>query len=52
MLYTALLFPYLFHRMMAKKLIYWDKNYASDGERKLADAQNKKSGIPILQNYS
>ena len=52
MLYTALLFPYLFHRMMAKKLIYWDRHYASDGERKLADAQNKKSGIPILQNYS
>ena len=48
MLYMALFLPYFFHRMMAKKLIEWDKNYATDNERILAIEQNKKSGIPLL----
>ena len=38
--------------MMAKKLIEWDKNYATDNERILAIEQNKKSGIPLLINHT
>ena len=49
MLYMALFIPYFFHRMMAKKLIDWDKNFASKEERILAIEQNKKSGISLLQ---
>ena len=52
MLYMALLFPYFFHRMMAKKLIDWDKNYATEKERELSNIQNKNSGVPLLENYS
>ena len=52
MLYMALFFPYLFHQMMAKKLIEWDKNYATEKERELSYAQNKNSGIALLQSYS
>ena len=52
MLYMALFLPYFFHKMMAKKLIEWDKSYASDRERVLALEQNKKSGIPLLLDYS
>ena len=48
MLYMALFLPYFFHRMMAKKLIEWDKSYASEKERILAIEQNKKSGISLL----
>ena len=52
MLYMALFLPYFFHKMMAKKLIEWDKSYATEKERLLALEQNKKSGIPILLDYS
>ena len=52
MLYAALLTPYFFHRMMAKKLIDWDANYASKEERSLAEIQNKKSGISLLEDHS
>jgi len=52
MLYMALFLPYFFHRMMAKKLIEWDKDYATDNERVLAIEQNKKSGIPLLINHT
>ena len=52
MLYMAIFLPYFFHRMMAKKLIEWDKNYATDNERILAIEQNKKSGIPLLINHT
>jgi len=52
MLYMALFLPYFFHRMMAKKLIEWDKNYATDNERILAIEQNKKSGIPLLIDHT
>ena len=51
MLYMALFLPYFFHKMMAKKLVEWDKSYATDGERVLALEQNKKSGIPLLLDY-
>ncbi len=48
MLYLAIFLPFLFHRIMANKLIEWDKNYATDGERNIAILQNKASGISIL----
>ncbi len=35
---------------MAKKLIDWDLNYASEQERKLANVQIKNSGITYLYN--
>ena len=52
MLYMALFLPYFFHKMMAKKLVEWDKSYATERERVLALEQNKKSGIPLLLDYS
>ena len=52
MLYMALFLPYFFHKMMAKKLVEWDKSYATEKERVLALEQNKKSGIPLLLDYS
>ena len=52
MLYMALFLPYFFHKMMAKKLVEWDKSYATERERVLALEQNKKSGIPLLIDYS
>ena len=48
MLYVALFTPYFFHRMMAKKLIEWDNNYATKKEKILALEQNKNSGIQLL----
>ena len=48
MLYVALFTPYFFHRMMAKKLIEWDNNYATKKEKILALEQNKNSGIRLL----
>ena len=49
MLYMALFLPYFFHKMMAKKLVEWDKNFASKEEAELAIEQNKSSGIALLQ---
>ena len=48
MLYMALFLPFFFHKMMAKKLLEWDENFASDKERILADRQNQNSGVPVL----
>ena len=31
----ALLFPWLYRKIMAKKLLDWDQNYASDAEKEL-----------------
>jgi len=50
MLYVALFTPYFFHRMMAKKLIEWDNNYATEKEKILALKQNKNSGVRLLIN--
>ena len=50
MIYLGLIAPFLFHRVMAKKLIEWDQKYASAPERELAKKQNKNSGIPLLIN--
>ena len=50
MLFLLLLTPYLYHRIMAKKIIYWDLNYASDEEKRIAEIQNFNSGIAMLKN--
>ena len=52
MLYLAIFMPFYFHKIMAKKLIDWDKNYASKKERELSKINNIDSGIPALINYS
>ena len=48
MLYMALFLPFFFHRMMAKKLLDWDENFANQKEKILAKQQNKNSGISLL----
>jgi len=48
MLYLAIFAPFYFHKIMAKKLIDWDENYASKQERELSNISNKNSGIPAL----
>ena len=48
MIYLGLFAPFLFHRVMAKKLVDWDQRFANDEERELAKKQNIKSGIPLL----
>ena len=47
-IYVALLCPWWYHKMMAKKLLDWDQNYANDNEKEIAREDNKKSGIKIL----
>mgnify|MGYP003713112367 FL=1 len=51
MLYLSLFLPFIYHRVMAKKLIDWDLNYASSGEREIAMLANKNSGISLLAKY-
>ncbi len=48
MLYLAIFAPFYFHKIMAKKLIDWDANYASEQERELSKISNRDSGIPAL----
>ena len=48
MIYLGLFAPFLFHRIMAKKLVDWDQRFANEEERELAKKQNMKSGIPLL----
>lgn len=50
MIYLSLFAPSLYHKIMAKKLIDWDTNYANYQEKKIAMIQNRNSGIPILIN--
>tara|TARA_B100000029_G_scaffold80562_1_gene71841 strand:- start:74 stop:1243 length:1170 start_codon:yes stop_codon:yes gene_type:complete len=52
MVYLIIFLPFLYHRIMAKKLLEWDEKYATDAEKKLAGVQNKNSGIKILKKYS
>ena len=52
MLYLAIFLPPVFHRLMSKKLVEWDNNFASKNERLLALEQNLSSGIPFLQKKS
>ena len=49
MLYLLLIAPFLYQRIMAKKLIDWDLNYANAEERKLASIQNVSSRIIDLK---
>ena len=35
MIYILLLMPFLYHKIMFKKILDWDMNYANDKERKL-----------------
>ena len=48
MLYMAIFAPFLFHKVMSKKLIDWDNNFASKEEKALAEIENQRSGIPFL----
>jgi hypothetical protein len=34
---------------MSPLLLEWDRRYASAGERRLAEAANRASGVPALQ---
>ena len=52
MVYLVLFLPFLYHRIMAKKVLEWDEKHATDAERKLAGIQNKNSGMQILKNHS
>ncbi|OUW60185.1 MAG: hypothetical protein CBD58_05050 [bacterium TMED198] len=45
MIYLALLLPIVYHWVMSKHLLNWDKKYATPDERELASKQNKSSGI-------
>ena len=47
-IYIALLCPWWYHRVMAKKLLDWDQNYANDNERKIASEDNRNSGLKLL----
>tara|TARA_B100000925_G_C21798511_1_gene383575 strand:+ start:131 stop:313 length:183 start_codon:yes stop_codon:yes gene_type:complete len=51
MLYMAIFAPFLFHRVMSKKLIDWDRNFASSEERSLAKIENQRSGLSLLVNH-
>ena len=51
-IYIVLLCPWWYHRMMAKKLLDWDQNYANDNEKEIAREDNQKSGIKILMQAS
>ena len=48
MIYIALLLPWYYHRIMAIKLIDWDRRYANDDEKEIAKEDNKNSGLKIL----
>ena len=50
MLYLLLITPFLYHKIMTKKIIDWDLNYADNAEKELAVIQNQNSGIRALNN--
>lgn len=41
--------PPLWHHLMIPKLLAWDRDYATDEERVLANAANERSGLAALQ---
>ena len=43
------LVPPLWHRLMTPKVLAWDRDFASPGERQLAARANARSGIPGLR---
>ena len=50
MLYLAIFLPWLYHKIMAPRLIDWDRNYASKEEQKIAHFHNQSRNIHVLQN--
>ncbi len=50
MLYLAIFLPWLYHKVMAPRLIDWDRNYASKEEQKIAHFHNQSRNIHVLQN--
>jgi len=50
---TCMLLVYLvpgwYRNRMSPQLLEWDRRYASAGERRLAEAANRESGVPALQ---
>jgi len=48
-IYIVLFFPFIYHRIMAPKLIEWDNRCATDKEREIAKVQNMNSGVSLLQ---
>lgn len=43
------LIPPLWHHLMTPRLLDWDRRHATDEERRLAAAANRRSGLPALQ---
>ena len=41
MLYIAFFLPFVFHKIMIKKLIDWDENYATEEERRIINFEKK-----------
>ncbi len=50
MLYLAIFLPWLYHKVMAPRLIDWDRNYANKEEQKIAHFHNQSRNIHVLQN--
>jgi len=46
------LIPPLWHRLMTPKVLAWDRDYATDTERRLAARANARSGVPALVDAS
>jgi ferredoxin len=42
------LIPPLWHRLMTPRVLAWDRDHASEDERRLAAAANARSGLPAL----
>jgi len=42
--------PPLWHKLMTPKVLAWDRDHATDEERRLAAVANARSGIPLLQS--
>ena len=51
-LYLVIFLPFIYHKMMVKRLIDWDLNHATSGEKKISLVQNKNSGIKKLIQHS
>jgi NAD(P)H-flavin reductase/ferredoxin len=46
------LVPPLWHALMTPKVLAWDRDFATDEERKLAAEANARSGLPRLQQLA
>ena len=52
MIFIIIFAPYMYHRIMTKKLADWDNNYASGKERELAIAENQNNRLSIFRNLN